>query len=198
MLLIILFINAVYSQDKERKSQWKLTTEIGSVSLEAKNKFKVNASLHGGLIGGEFFVGRNTSLITGIEIIRARANFNDVFGNQQFLTNEYITIPLSFKFSGNREKNIFLFYSAGIYGAYLYKNRTEDVLNSLVITEKRLGFNFGIHYEIGTQFKINEKSNFTLAFKSKTDLLNYYYKASSQVFKMTEYYTLQLGFGFSF
>jgi hypothetical protein len=197
--IIILSISVGYSQNKkkEERSQWKFTTGIGSVTIEAENLFKINASIYEGLIGREFFIGKGMSLITGVEIIRARGNFNDGLGKQQFLTNEYITVPFSFQFSGNKENGMFLFFSAGVYGSYLYKYKQEDVLNTSVVTKKGLGFNGGIQSKLGIQFEINKKSNFSVSFKSKTDLLNKY-KKYSQEFKMKNYYALQLGFGFSF
>ena len=88
--------------------------------MEAENNFKVNATLFEGIIGKAFFIRDSLNLLTGVEFLNIRADFNDALGNQLFISNNPINSPLSLQFETSQGEVILFFGSMGVYGSYPY------------------------------------------------------------------------------
>lgn len=196
-LFIVFNFLLIVSQEEttnNNKGELIVSSSIGTSTLEAKNTFKINANVSEGFIGYEFMVNNKVSLISGLEILRIKADFNNAAGNQLFLTNNYINIPVLARLFLNREQKMEIFVDLGIYGSYLYKSKVEDIANNIKDTENGLGTSFGFQANIGAKYKVNEKLSISFGIKSKSDIVNSF-KSSVQEFKLTDFYAFQLGLG---
>lgn len=197
--LSLLFVNLIFSQDKQdkllSKGNWFVTNQFGSATIEATGNFKLSTSIFEGMLGREIYLNDSFSLISGLEFLRVRSDFIDLDNKQQFLSNNYLNFPVSFKFYKDRYNKIALFGEIGLYGAYLYDSKIENVLQDETQNQKKLGFNFGQHFVAGLRFKLDERYGVSLGFKYKADFASSY-KNSKQEFKLTEYYAIQLGLSF--
>ena len=144
----------------------------------------------------EFNINENLALVSGIELLRVRADFNDASNNQFYLNNNSLNIPLSLQIQTQEINGVSFFGSLGIYASYLYNSKIEQISSDNEIEENNLGFNFGAQINLGVKLKINEKFNFRLGLKSKSDLFESY-KSNNQSFILTEVYTFQIGLGFN-
>jgi len=194
--MFFLSISETYSQTEgsnKKKREFIVSSSIGTSTLEAKNNFKINTNVNEGFIGYEFIVNNKISFISGLEILSVKGDFNNA-GNQLFLTNNYITIPVTTRLFLNREQKMAIFADLGIYGSYLSKSQIEDVASNVNNTEKSLGTSFGFHANIGARYIASEKLSISLGIKSKTDIINSF-KNSVQEFKLTDFYAFQIGLG---
>ncbi len=183
------------NQINKNNWDWFFANSIGFTTIEAKNSFKVNATVYGGIIGKEFKLGRNSAIVTGVEILRIKADFNDSDNQQHYLNNNYINVPLTFQFSYLKEQKVSVYGGIGIYGSYLYKSVTENIVDDTDDTVKGVGANFGLQANIGSRFVLSDRFNFRLGIQSKTDILTYS-DSSVQEFKLIDFYAFQFGIGF--
>ncbi|MBT8243720.1 MAG: outer membrane beta-barrel protein [Winogradskyella sp.] len=199
IIFVILALSSYGQSEKkvstESNGQWLVTNQFGIATLEAENLFKVNASVFEGLIGREFYLSNKTSLITGIEFLRVRGDFLNTNNQNLFLSNDHINIPLSLRFYNSKENKISIFGGFGIYGSYLLKSEIENILLNTTSDDNGLGFNFGMHLDVGLIYDLDEKWNISLGFKYKSDFLESY-RDSNQIFNLTDFYAVQLGLGF--
>lgn len=180
-----------------QKGEWLVSNYIGFATLTAEDVFKGNANIQGGIIAKEFILNQKSSLITGVELYRATANFTDASGEQLFLRNQYIAIPVLYRMIYNRSAKISPYLGLGIYGAYLYKSELENEVLNTDDDEKGLGFNFGIQLNLGVKFIISDDFSIALGLHSRSDLIDSY-KSTKQEFELTEAYVFKLGLGFKF
>ncbi|WP_438988813.1 hypothetical protein [Polaribacter sp.] len=168
---------------------------IGASTLEAKKAFKIDANVFEGFLGRNFILNKNFSLISGLEVMRVKGNYTSVIGQHQYLLNEYLNIPISISYSKKSSEKISLFGGFGFYSSFLLKSKNEDFFNESVSVSKNLGATFGIQSNLGLKFIINKSSYVNLAFKAKTDVYDSF-KNNVQEYVITDFYSLQLGFGF--
>ncbi|WP_296381042.1 outer membrane beta-barrel protein [Winogradskyella sp.] len=198
-LITFLFIfstSSIFAQDdyKEsgKKGNWIITNQFGIATLEAEDFFKVRASVFEGAFSREFFLNEKFSIVTGLEFLRVKADFQDLDNKQQHISNNHINLPLSVKFYNNKSDKIALFAEVGLYGSYLYESKVENIFENETQKQKKLGFNFGQHFIAGLRFKLDKKYSASLGFKYKSDFSSSY-SDSKQQFELTEYYAVQLG-----
>jgi hypothetical protein len=170
---------------------------IGFATLTAEDVFKGNANIQGGTITKEFILNSKSSLITGVEMYRATADFTDTSGEQLYIRNQYVAVPVLYRMVYNRSAKISPYLDLGIYGAYLYKSELENEALNTDDDEKGLGFNFGIQANLGAKFVVSDDFSIFLGLHSRTDLIDSY-KSSKQEFELTETYLFKLGLGFKF
>jgi hypothetical protein len=194
---IIMTTTTLFSQvnDVQDKNSWYFSANIGASTLEAKKAFKINVNVFEGFLGRNFILNKNFSLISGFEVMRVKGNYSNTIGEQQYLVNEYLNIPISISYSKKSSEKICLFGGFGFYSSFLLKSKNEDILNESESISKNLGATFGIQSNLGVKFIINKSSYVNLAFKAKTDVFDSY-KNNVQEFVITDFYALQLGFGF--
>jgi len=197
-LLILLFFAScsLFSQEGNNmgnKGDWIVVVDAGFAALEAEDNFKVSATAQGALIGKEFIIQDNASIITGIGVENVRADFNDEMGRLVFLKNSHIYLPVGVRLFYDKTQKVSLFADLGIYGSYLLKSKVEVVSDDIDDSKNGLGFNFGIQASLGAKFKfINDQNSISIGLKSKTDMVSGY-RNSVQEFKMTDLYVFQLG-----
>lgn len=182
--------------DDNQKGEWLVSNYIGFATLTAEDVFKGNANIQGGTIAKEFILNSRSSLITGIEIYRATADFTDTSGEQLYLRNQYVAVPVLYRLI-NRSAKISPYLDLGIYGTYLYKSELENEALNTDDDEKGLGFNFGIQANLGAKFFVSDDFSIFLGLHSRADLIDSY-KSSKQEFELTEMYLFKLGLGFKF
>jgi hypothetical protein len=199
IFLFILLPLSIFSQDEhkemDKKGNWVITNQFGIATLEAENLFKVRASVFEGVLGREFFLNKKFSLVTGLEFLRVKADFQDLDNKQQYISNNHINLPLSVKFYNNKSDRIALFAEVGFYGSYLYESKVENIFENETVKQKKIGFNFGQFFIAGLRFKLDQKYSVSLGFKYKSDFASNY-SDSKQQFELTEYYAVQLGLSF--
>ena len=202
LLCFVLITQLSFSQedvtsDDNQKGEWIGGFHFGFATLTAEDVFKGNANIQGATIAKEFILNNKSSIIAGIETYRATADFTDALGEQLFLTNQYIAVPVSYRMVYNRSAKISPYIDLGIYGSYLLKSELENEALNTDDDEKGLGFNFGIQANFGARFTVAEDFSIFLGLHSRTDLIDSY-KSSRQEFELTEMYLFKFGFGFKF
>jgi len=185
------------ASDDNQKGEWLVSNYIGFATLTAEDVFKGNANIQGGTIAKEFILNNRSSLIAGIEMYRATADFTDASGEQLYLRNQYVAVPVLYRMIYNRSAKISPYLDLGIYGAYLYKSDLENEALNTDDDEKGLGFNFGIQANLGAKFVVSDDFSIFLGLHSRADLIDSY-KSSKQEFELTEVYLFKLGLGFKF
>jgi len=201
-LLFNIVVNDMFSQDKNneslKKSEWIATNQIGFSTITAKNILKTNALIFEGFIGKEFSLSSKTSLITGLEHLRLKADYIDDSSQEYYLNNYYINVPIYLRLVvSDRNEKINLFVDFGIYGSYLYKSKIENEASNFNVTDKGLGLNGGLAVIIGSRFKLDDNISFSIGLKSKADVFTNSNNENFE-FKLTDFYALQLGLGFKF
>lgn len=200
IFIILISPNFLFSQDESlegnHKGDWMLFMDIGFATIEAEDSFKANGNVGQFFFGKEFLVGDRSSLITGLEVTRMKTDFNNETGQQVFLSNNYLNLPISYRLTYDRQEKLSFYADLGISASYLFNSKVEIVSDDFDNSENGLGFNFGIQASLGAKFKfINDQSSISFGLKSKTDMVSSY-KNSVQEFKMTDLYVFQLGLNF--
>lgn len=176
------------------KGEWLFITNIAFPTLEADGLFKVNSVAVEGFFGKEFILNKSVSIITGIEHLRIKANYNLENQNEYFLRNNYFTVPVILNLKYNKDKVISPYLEIGFYGSYLYYSKLEVERENYKESKNSLGFSFGMQVAAGVRFNVTDDFNIYLGLKSKGDLFTSY-RSSVQEYKITDYYGLQLGLG---
>lgn len=196
-MLCALQTGAFFAQEQsfseEKSGEWFVDTYFGTVTLEAEDSFKVNGNVTGGTIGREFILNENFSLLSGLEHLRTRADFQNQ--NQQvFLNNNYIRIPINLKYGYLFSEKTSVYVEGGIYGGYLYTSKFEIIAENFDDKERGLGFNFGLHAGVGIKHQLNEYFNMSLGFISQGDFATSFENDMPE-YRLSDLYAFRLSAG---
>lgn len=196
-IFLICFQQTCFSQEKnnEDSGDWIVTLGIGTATVEAADNFKINGTVSDVFFGKELLLGDSSSIITGVEVTRVKADFSNALNQQVFIINNHINVPVSYRMLHNREGKFSVFADLGMYASHLLKSKIEIESDDFDDSENSLGFNFGLQASFGAKYKFNDTNSISFNLKSKADLINSY-KNSVQEFQLTDFYVFQLGLNF--
>ncbi len=198
LCLLVIHTFSIYSQENEvnktNKGEWIVSNYIGLATLENEGNFKVNGNIIGGMIGKEFILSNTFSLVTGIETLRVKSDFSNTGGQQLYLKNSYLKIPVGIRYRYTASEKTSFFIDGNLYGAYLYNSKIENEALNIKETEKDLGANFGIQAIIGLHHQLDEILSFNIGINTQSDLFTIYNNSVSD-YKLKDLYAIQIGIG---
>ena len=194
-ILILLFQSTIlFSQETletvDAKGEWFVNNYFGVAVLEAEDFFKTNAIAVGGMIGREFYLTKNYSLLAGLEHQRLMTDVSGIY-----VQNMFLNLPLGFRFYSSTEKPTSVFIDGGLYAGYLYNSKVEDVIADNEDSESGEGFNFGAWTTLGVQHRLNDSFNVRLGLQMQTDLFQSYADDVLK-YKIKGVYAFQIGLGY--
>jgi hypothetical protein len=93
-------------------------------------------------------------------------NGNTYTGNKLMpIKNTYLRIPINILYSKEFTSKISMRTGAGVYGNYLLKSDIPNYFN-----EKNVGLNFGLSFQTGVNFNINESIDLGIILEAQTDI----------------------------
>lgn len=194
-LSFLMFTIYANSQEEKLKGDWLFNFQLGFGTLTAENSFKTNADVQFGFVGKEFILGKNFSLITGVEFWDVNTDFTDASSQQLFIKNRHVGVPVFIRLNTPISDKVSSYADFGFYGSHIYSSKTENEAAGLSNRDRGAGFVFGIHVNIGIKLQLNEQYNLYAGFATRSDLFDSF-SASQQAFELTEVAMLSIGIGY--
>lgn len=171
ILLSIVNLN-LYSQSSD-SSKFGFGAEFGfcNAQLYNSNFGKVNGNVLNIANKFIFRVNDRLNLSTGVAFVYFNGN---VLSNNitQNLNNQYFQIPMNATFTAPFFKgiteNIRYVLGIGGYGNYLFESTLSSSTTN--VTDKELGWNFGLNANVGLRFKIRPKADLNFLYDINADL----------------------------
>jgi len=202
LAVFLCFSTICFSQENEnfrssKKGNWIGTIYFGTATLKAENRFKINANVSGGFLGKEFLLDDEFSIVAGITNMHVRADFYNSISGQNFITNNQLQLPVSFRAKGAIVDRVSYYVGVGLYASYLYSSNLENEMLNNEDKEKGLGFNFGLLADLGMRYQFTDLFNMGIGFKTQGDQLDAF-ENGKQEFELSNFYAFEIGIGIVF
>lgn len=158
------------------------------LQYEKENTYRTNAYSTIGMLGKEFNVHNNFSLITGVK-------GESVFGSYDNLAfkSMFVTVPVQLRLYSSSESNSAFYGGIGIENKFkIYEN--IDNVNNNTETKGENGYHLGGIAEIGYRTKAHENLDFLIGLNYSNDILQVGYDNGKN--KLLNGINLSIGFEF--